>query len=306
MLTVVPKKYNKPWFDDAGSRPAALTFDKKTPEVFDKEISVELLLNTLASKRSQVEFYNLELALYNLELEIWDNAVVFAKAKYNNQIAKNKQAAAAGPSEGGILDQILGAFGTTAEAAAADPKDRELIELPEKPEPPIQPSPYRGKGFKDIRADIGYGTLTEGLMSLRSDYGTKKFFGVTGQGFEVDTELGYTFTPDLLNATKSWSDPAIAGCNNKYIALSIYPKKKEFLQGPDRLRMMITAEEPAALNFDKPEKTVKAKEPQPGPSQTLINQFYDSWEEFDIAMAGAAALGTTGLTAAMLIAATLY
>lgn len=113
MLTVVPKKYNKPWFDDAGSRPAALTFDKKTPTVFDKEISVELLLNTLASKRSQVDYYNLELALYNLDLEIWDNAVVFAKAKYNNQINKNKQAAAAGPSEGGILDQILGAFGTT-------------------------------------------------------------------------------------------------------------------------------------------------------------------------------------------------
>lgn len=85
------------------------------------------------------------------------------------------------------------------------------------PEMPIQPYPYRGITLDGIKADIGYGTLTEGLMSLRSDYGSKKFFGVTGQGFGVDSELGYTLTPDLME-----------GCNNKYIALNVYPKGKQF------------------------------------------------------------------------------
>lgn len=112
----------------------------------------------------------------------------------------------------------MGIFGTSAaELTGPDPKERELSELPEMPEMPIQPYPYRGITLDGIKADIGYGTLTEGLMSLRSDYGSKKFFGVTGQGFGVDSELGYTLTPDLME-----------GCNNKYIALNVYPKGKQF------------------------------------------------------------------------------
>lgn len=290
VLTATPKVYKKPWLSAAGTLPDALNKDK------GDKIPVELLLNTLASKRQQVEFYNNQLAFYNLALEEWDNAVLTAKARYQNQISKNKAAAAAGPAAegGGIFDSILGAFGTSVAELEADPTERELSELPKKPTPPFQPSTYKGVGKEALKADLGYGTLTEGLFSLRSDFGTKKFFGVTGQGFGVDTELGYTLTPDLMK-----------GCNRKYIALNVYPKKKTFTQGPDRLRFTVTAEEPADLNFNLPEKTLKPVQPQPAPSQTLINEFQQSWLDLDEALSGAAYLGASA-TAAALIAASLF
>lgn len=132
-------------------------------------------------------------------------------------------------------------------------------------------------------------------MSLRSDYGSKKFFGVTGQGFGIDTNYGYTLTPDLMK-----------GCNNKYIALNVYPKGKSFKQGPDRLRFAVTAEEPADHDFSVPEKTVKPVPPQPAPSQTLINKFQDSWVELDEAIAAGGFYLGASATAAALVAASLF
>jgi len=272
-------------------------------------VKVQFLLQTLENARSEVAFYNRQLREYNAQLEEWDNAVLAAKSRYNNQIAKNKAKAKEGPVDNspGLLDSILGIFGAAELLEKkADPTERLLSELPfdgKKPKPPGQPRVYKGLTLDGVKADIGYGTLTEGLISLRSDYGSKKFFGVTGQGFGIDSELGYTLTPDLMPNKKGES-----GCNTKYIALNVYPKGKSFTQGPERLRMAVTAEEPAGHDFSVPGKTVKAVPPQPAPSQTLINSFNDSWVELDAALAaaGGSYLAASAIAAAALVAASLY
>jgi hypothetical protein len=68
----------------------------------------------------------------------------------------------------------------------------------------------------------------------------------------------------------------------------------------------VTAEEPAAHDFSVPENTVKPRPPQPAPTQTLINEFEDSWVALDEAIAAGGFYLGASAAAAALVAASLF
>lgn len=62
--------------------------------------------------------------------------------------------------------------------------DYDLHPLPTRPMPPLYPDLYDGLTRRSTGLDIagGYGSLTWGTLGLEEKYGTKKSFGVLGQG----------------------------------------------------------------------------------------------------------------------------
>lgn len=74
--------------------------------------------------------------------------------------------------------------------------DYDLHPLPTRPLPPLYPDVYDGITRRTIGVDIagGYGSLTWGTLGLEEKYGTKKSFGVMGQG-ESDKQ-GYSWNLD--------------------------------------------------------------------------------------------------------------
>lgn len=93
----------------------------------------------------------------------------------------------------------------------------------------------------DLSFVIGYGALSKGEMVIREDSGTKKFFGIAGQGDRFQEDLGYTVNQPL---ECSPDDIKIYS-----YMLTVYANDEDFVQGPERLGFTVQPERRNELNF---------------------------------------------------------
>merc|ERR1712227_1187350 len=95
--------------------------------------------------------------------------------------------------------------------------------LPIVPPLPDPPSQKIDISKDDALVVSGYGSLTSGYVKLRGMGGTKKSFGVFGQG--LASNKGYLSIPE-----KDKGADGKRVCYNKYIALNLYPLDRNFAQ----------------------------------------------------------------------------
>jgi len=133
------------------------------------------LYSSLNGKRLDVEKYERAAEEYrNLRLE-YNAAVNELQNQLDTAILRNSRPA---DDSSGLIDQILGWF--TEAVAPEEEEVPELLTLPPRPAPPVRPEDYAGADISALKAELGYGVLSAGKISLRSHHGVKKFFGVGG------------------------------------------------------------------------------------------------------------------------------
>lgn len=96
---------------------------------------------------------------------------------------------------------------------------QELPEVPPLPDPPVQQLDI---SMDDALVVSGFGSLTAGQIKLKGMGGTKKSFGVFGQGMAPNK--GFTSKPELMGVDGK------RVCYDKYIAVNLYPVDRNFKQ----------------------------------------------------------------------------
>lgn len=94
--------------------------------------------------------------------------------------------------------------------------------LPEVPPLPEAPAQQLDISFEKSLVVSGFGSLTSGFIKLKGMGGTKKSFGVFGQGRAPNK--GFTNKPEHLGVDGK------RVCYDKYIALNLYPLDRNFKQ----------------------------------------------------------------------------
>lgn len=206
----VPVRYISPEKKNAGTLQLLKFISDPTNNVVGSN-----LYSSLNSKRLAISAYEEASKEYN-NLRLEYNAIV---NELENQI---DSAILAGKSQSeaqtSIIDTILGWF--TSEEETPDEIDiPALIRLPPRPIQPLQPTPYDGATIDQLIPELGYGLLSAGKISLRSDKGVKKFFGVSGQGQRTQENMSFTLD-DRNTRGECDSDDRV----RRSYYLSVYPR----------------------------------------------------------------------------------
>ena len=251
---------------------------------------------TLSRLRDQIREYNEQLFIYDTE-----------RVEYNKKINEIKgmirtnNPPVAQESDNGILSAIFGAANDL-ELFIIQPEDYELPEIPDAPTPPDEPFFYTGPLLGELTPTLGYGTFSHGEIRMRDDYGTKKFFGVFGQGARNQEDKGFVFTQDTFAPENDVRD-----CLARYYALSVFPIEGDFVQGPERLGFTAMSEKANNLDFTMPPDVTAARNPATPPTQLQIDEYYEKWETaIEEAKEGSMMLATSGAMVVALLATTLY
>lgn len=143
----------------------------------NNDFSVELLKATLNRLRQKIAKYNDDLFIYDTERVAYNKQINDIK----RFIATNKPPQINYDGSSSILSRILGEVDEQIKRVYTL-LDYELPEFPEPPVPPKKPIYYTGPMLDELTPVLGYGKFSHGEMRMRVDFGTKKFFGVSGQG----------------------------------------------------------------------------------------------------------------------------
>jgi len=153
------------------------------------------------------------------------------------------------------------------------------------------PDASKGNTFNGIFVE-GSGATTAG--TIKAEAGTKKSFGVRGQGKGKDQ--GYMFPVEDSKA-----------CTTKYLAVSVYPTNPEYTQGDDTLSLEFTSEAAQKIDFTQTKFATGSVKNQEESEKKVLDKYLTYAQDQELAeFLGASSLVAATASVATLAAMTLF